>query len=465
MSPPVRGESVLEIAVAIVSHLSSLRELSRARLINRTFHGAVCADLSSRIRTVVTGEYVSLDDYDGFLAVLARTDSLITGKWAELLAGASNSWQAIRKEQESYECWPLVLVCPKGVEDGQVGGAVRSAARFCHKDMGGDIILLESETWSSMSVVVASKGSRNRRAINKSYVFDLHPALTAVGETIETGRGREGTISTCALKCTGKWMTANVDVDLSSTARTGVTVKRSKGAALYVRHALEYVDPYGLSTRALRHVWSLKGWCLNKKCLWFSRDIRSTRSSFAPDSSSDVAEVKRKYAGMGFPVAVFYGTEVGKVECVPVPVILPLKAHYSEWDLRYDIWLQCPVFADHVLYWGDLYFQRIRASDRTDGGGFLLCGNDQRIDNANENLTLYRVLKGLGIHFSPIWRGNLMVLSISAKGRVQSLCSGDLHVVNTIVCQHIRQCDLGKMRNLKGITAIIAKPTEIITLE
>ncbi|THU84813.1 hypothetical protein K435DRAFT_806424 [Dendrothele bispora CBS 962.96] len=424
MSPPVRGESVLEIAVAIVSHLSSLRELSRARLINRTFHDAVCADLSSRIRTVVTG-------------------NLITGKWAELLAGASNSWQAIRKEQGSVESWSLVLACPKGrveewrvfllnnrfddrgVEDGRVGGAVRSAARFRH------------QTWSSMSVVVASKGSRNRRAINKSYVFDLHPALTAVGETIETGRDREGTISTCALECTGKWMTANVDVDLSRTARTGAAIKRQKGAALYVRYALEYADPYGHSTRALRHVWSLKGWCLNKRCLWFSRDIRSTRSSFAPDSSSDVAEVKKKYTGMGFPVAVFYGTEVGKVECVPVPVILPLKAHYSEWDLRYDIWLQCPVFADHVLYWGDLYFQRIRTPDRTDGGGFLLCSNDQSIDNANENLTLYGVLKGLGIHFSPIWRGNLMVLSISAKGRVQSLCGGDLHVVNSVVCQSL----------------------------
>ncbi|THU92485.1 hypothetical protein K435DRAFT_862456 [Dendrothele bispora CBS 962.96] len=479
---PVRGECVLEIAVAIVSHLSSLRQLSRARLINRTFHRAVSMDLGSRIRSLVTSRYVSLGDYDEFLAVLVRTDSIVTGKWAELLAGASNSWLAIQEKQRLCERWALVVACPRGcieqwraylvnhrlddcgVEETYVGGAIRYAARFCHKDMGGDIILLESETGSSMSVVVASKASHNRRAINKSHVFDLHPAATALGESIATGRDKRRPMSSCAVECTGRWLSTNVDVDLSRTARTNIPVRRPTGGALYVQYAPESIEPYGLSAWALRHVWTLKGQCQNKNCLWFSRDIKSTRSSFAPDNGFDVAQLKRKYAGMGFPTAVFYGTQVGKVECVPVPAILPLKHHYSEWDLRYDVWLECPVFADHVLYWGDLNFQQINAPNKG-GARYLLCANDQTINDANENWTLYSVLKGLGVRFSPVWRGNLMILSVSAKGRVQSLCSSDVHAVNAAVYRHMRQCDFGEMKDLKGVDPIVTEPTEIITLE
>ncbi|THU97721.1 hypothetical protein K435DRAFT_796312 [Dendrothele bispora CBS 962.96] len=369
MNQHTRQECAVEIAVAIVSQLSSLRELSRARMINRTFRDGVSLDLGSRIRSIVTGQYVSSEDYDGFRALLSRTDSVLMGKWAELLAGPSNSWSDIRKQQRLSPSLVLLVACPRdsmdewreylvnhqlldcGFAETYVGRAVRSATCFSHQYMGGAVVVLESETRSSMSIVLAQKGSCNRRGINKSYVFDLHPAVTARGENVETGRESVSAMSTCAVECTGRWMSCNADIDLSRTLRTNVAVRRPKGGAL------------------------------------------PTQSSFAPESILDVTETKRKYEGMGFPVGLFYGTQVGKVECVPVPSIVPCKDQYSEWDLRYDVWLRCPVVAQHVLYWGDLSFERIRSSDSSSDTGYLLCTNDPSNENANENTTVYSVLK------------------------------------------------------------------------
>ncbi|THU80757.1 hypothetical protein K435DRAFT_809630 [Dendrothele bispora CBS 962.96] len=437
MNQHTQQECAVEIAVAIVSHLSSLRELSRARMISRTFRDGVSLDLGSRIRSIVTGHYVSSEHYDDFRALLSRTDSLLMGKWAELLAGPSNSWSAIRTQQRLSPSWVLLVACPRdsadewreylvnhqlldcGFAEMYVGPAVRTATCFTHQHMGGAVVVVESETRSSMSIVLAQRGSCNRRGINKSYVFDLHPAVSAAGENVETGRDSVSAMSTCA-----------------------VELRRPKGGALYVQYAPDCGNRYGHANRSLRHVWTLKGWCLNKNCVWFSRRIQPMQSSFAPETIIDVTQTKRKYEGMGFPVGLFYGTQVGKVECVPVPPIVPCKDQYSEWDLRYDVWMRCPLVAQHVLYWGDLSFQRICSSDSRGDTRYLLCTDDPTNENLNENLTVYSVLKGFGASRSPVWRGNLLVLSISRRGRVQSLCNSDLHAVNDAVCAHNVCCEL-----------------------
>ncbi|KAK7436324.1 hypothetical protein VKT23_019171 [Stygiomarasmius scandens] len=125
---------------------------------------------------------------------------------------------------------------------------------------------------------------------------------------------------------------------------------------------------------------------------------------------------------------------MGDIHAVPVPSVQGLKSSMVATELRYEIWLQCPYLATHVIYWGDLQFTKVDIGEDNEGKKLLVCTNDQNGDLV-ENNSLYCAMKVAGYEYCPTWRGNVLVLVVDADDNVYSMPPDNALQINELVCR------------------------------
>ncbi|THU94159.1 hypothetical protein K435DRAFT_860803 [Dendrothele bispora CBS 962.96] len=456
-------DQILDVVLEIVSHLPSLQDLHYSSLVSQTFHKAVAIELRNRIRYLLTSTCIPSDCYSDFINELGDRNSVASGDVVHLLCSRNSNWSTLNTYAVNESVVVLKIICPRdsickwkyffekhGFSNADApcmvtNSLVNGYAFYGHEGMRGLVAVLQSVTRSPFTVLLGEKSSAKRQGLNNTHIFDLHPQLTKSGMEVTTDRNWKDTNSMrlCHTECTGQWynLDPSVPTKIDLSTRPYGSEKPAKSRPLFMRYQSN-VREENLSEYCRRHAWSPKGCCVNVDCVWFSVDLKSSISCFAADTNVEKQRLIRIYSQRPVPTGLLYGCERGDLDYVPVPPIVNHRQRSHAGELRYDLWLQCPILPSHLLYWGDLEFVNLPMESVHKRKRYVLCSNLQSTEGLQENQSLYSAMKGLGYARCPIWNGNLLVVRVEGSGFVTSLSGYDKYWVNKAVCRSVSEFTL-----------------------